>query len=117
MISRSGAPSNTTITTSPPSGTNYTSHAALSWTLVPTSIRGFPSASLPRVSTMADKSKEPTKRDGAILSLDVAIGLVNIGKQASSMTPAPAVFGVATILLITIRVSFIPSANETFQAQ
>ena len=57
---------------------------------------------------MGDKSKRPTKRDGAVLSLDVAIGLVSIGKEASSMTPAPAVFGVATILLTTIRVSYAP---------
>ena len=57
---------------------------------------------------MTGKSKQPTKRDGAILSLDVAIGLVSIGKEASSMTPAPAVFGVATILLTTIRVSLVP---------
>ena len=57
---------------------------------------------------MADKSKQPKRRDGAILSLDVAIGLVNIGKEASSLTPAPAVFGIATILLTTIRVGFVP---------
>ena len=63
---------------------------------------------LPRVSTMTRKSKEPKKSNGVILSLDIAIGLVNIGKEASSMTPAPAVFGVATIILTTIRVSSIP---------
>ena len=57
---------------------------------------------------MTGKSKQPKKHDGAILSLDVAIGLVNIGKEASGMTPAPAVFGVVTILLTTIRVGFIP---------
>ena len=33
------------------------------------------------------------------------------------MATALAIFGVATILLITIRVSFITSVNETFQAQ
>ena len=66
---------------------------------------------------MTDKSKQQTKRDGTILPLNVAISLVNIGKEASSMTPAPAVFGVATILLTTIRVSFILSVNETSQAQ
>ena len=54
---------------------------------------------------MADKSK---KRNRAILSLDVAISLVDIGKEASSVTPAPAIFGIATILLTTIRVSFMP---------
>ena len=54
---------------------------------------------------MTDKSK---KRNRAIVSLDVAISLVDIGKEASSVTPAPAIFGIATILLTTIRVSFIP---------
>ena len=73
--------------------------------------------SLPCVSIMTDKSKQPKRRDGAILSLDVAIGLVNIGKEASSMTPAPAVFGVATILLTTIRVSLIPCRERDVQAQ
>ena len=62
----------------------------------------------PCVSTTTDKSKQPKMRDGSILSLDAAIGLVNISEEASSMTPAPAVFGVATILLTTIRVSLIP---------
>ena len=57
---------------------------------------------------MTDNSKQQKRRDAAILSLDVAIGLVNIGKEASSMTPAPAVFGVVTILLTTIKVSFVP---------
>ena len=56
---------------------------------------------------MTDESKQSKKLNRAVLSLDVAIGLVNIGKEASSMTPAPAVFGVATILLNTIRVSYI----------
>ena len=57
---------------------------------------------------MADKPNQPSRREGVIVSLDVAIALVNIGKEASSMTPAPAVFGVATILLTTIRVCFTP---------
>ena len=55
---------------------------------------------------MTDKSNQSKKRNRAILSLDVAISLVDIGKEASSMTPAPAVFGIATILLTTIRVSY-----------
>ena len=57
---------------------------------------------------MADESKQSKKRNRAILSLDVAIDLVDIGKEASSMTPAPAVFDIVTILLTTIRVSYIP---------
>ena len=71
-----------------------------------------PTSRLHCLSTMTDKSKQPKRRDGAIRSLDVAIGLVNIGKEASSMTPAPAVFGVVTILLTTIRVSFVPLRSE-----
>ena len=39
----------------------------------------------PYLSTTADKYKQPTKCDGVILSLDVAIGLVKIGKEASSV--------------------------------
>ena len=66
---------------------------------------------------MTDKSEQPKRRDGAILSLDVAIGLVNIGKEASSMTPAPAVFGVATILLTTIKVGLAPLGERDIQAQ
>ena len=111
-VSSNTAFTNRIVTTFLPNGPNYARHAALSWTLVLTSVRNLPhnicTTPLPRVSTMTDKSKQPAKRDGVILSLDVAIGLVNIGKEASSMTPAPAVFGVATILLTTIRVSSIP---------
>ena len=62
----------------------------------------------PCVSTITDEPKQPKMRDGAGSSLDVAIGLVNIGEEASTMTPVPAIFGVATALLTTIRVSLIP---------
>ena len=115
-----GVPPNTTttnpiVTTFPLNGTNYTRHAALSWTLALTGIRNLPHNIC--TTPMTDKSKQPAKRDSVILSLEIAIGSVNIGKEVSSMTPAPAVFGVATILLTTIRVSFLPSMNETFQDQ
>ena len=63
------------------------------------------------------KSKQPTKRSGVILSLGVATGLADVGKEASSMTSTPARFGATTILLTTIWVRSIPSVNETFQAQ
>ena len=66
---------------------------------------------------MTDKSKQLRSRGGAILSLDVAIGLVNIGKEASSLTPAPAVFSVATILLTTIKVGLVPLCKRGVQAQ
>ncbi|KAH9041449.1 hypothetical protein EDB84DRAFT_1396355 [Lactarius hengduanensis] len=52
---------------------------------------------------MASQSQQPKTQDGVPLSLDIAINMVNIVKEASSMTPAPAVFGAVTILLTTIR--------------
>ena len=64
---------------------------------------------------MADKSQQQKKRDGVPPSLDIAINMVNIGKEASSMTPAPAVFGTVAILLTTIRVRFLFLCDETFQ--
>ena len=67
---------------------------------------------LPCLSTMTDKSKQPKNRDGVILLLDAAIDLVNIGKEAASMTPAPAVFGIATIILTTIKVSPTPCREQ-----
>ena len=94
--------------------------ATLRWTLVLIGVWNLPRnlyqhrylAGLPCFSSMTDKSKQQKRRDGAIPSLDVAISLVSIGKEASSMTPAPAVFGVVTILLTTIRVSFIPLSER-----
>lgn len=60
---------------------------------------GTATSRLPHLSTVADNSKQLKRRDGAILSLDFAIGPVNIGKEESSMTPTPAVLGVVTALL------------------
>ncbi|KAH9005596.1 hypothetical protein EDB86DRAFT_1463631 [Lactarius hatsudake] len=57
----------------------------------------------PCVLTMASQSQQPKTQDGVPLSLDIAINIVNIGKEVSSMTPAPAVFGVVAMLLTTIR--------------
>ena len=85
--------------------------ATLRWTRSPLSAFGIfhtTFARLPWFSPTTDKSKQPKGRDGTFLSLDIAISLMSIGKEASSMAPAPAVFGVVTILLPTIKVSFIP---------
>ena len=65
---------------------------------------------------MAPQSQQPKKQGGVPLSLDIAISMVNIGKEASSMTPAPAVFGSVAILLTTIRVSPLFFRDGTFQA-
>jgi len=53
---------------------------------------------------MATESQQPKKREGVISSLNVAIDIVNIAKEASSVTPATAAFGSVGILLTMIRV-------------
>ena len=73
-----------------------------------------PSSHSPQVCvpTTTGKSLQPKENSGALLSLDIAIGPVNIGKDASSTTPAPAVFGIATTLLAAIRIEFLHFCNE-----
>ena len=62
---------------------------------------------LPCVSTMADKSQRPKRRDGVLPLLDVTINGLNLAKELSSITPAKAVFGSVAILLAMIKVSFV----------
>ena len=64
---------------------------------------------------MAAKSKQPKGRDGTLSSLNVAIEALNLAKEASSVTPAKAVFGSVSILLTMIRVRFLPPGDEMFQ--
>ena len=64
---------------------------------------------------MADKSRRPKGRDGALSSLNVAIDGLNLAKELSSITPAKAVFGSVSVLLAMIRVSFL-LCDEVFQA-
>ena len=63
---------------------------------------------------MTPQSQQQKEQDGVRLLLDIAIDMVNIGEEASSMTPAPAVFGSVTILLTTIRVSSHHFRDGTF---
>jgi len=53
---------------------------------------------------MATKSQQQKRRDVALSSLNTAIDAVNVMKEATSITPAPAVFGTVSILLTMIRV-------------
>ena len=57
---------------------------------------------------MTDKSQRPKGQDGALSSLNAAIDALNLAKEASSITPAKAAFGSASVLLTTIRVDFLP---------
>ena len=47
-------------------------------------------------------------RDRILSSLDIAIEGLNLAKEVSSITPAKALFGSASILLTMIKVSFTP---------
>jgi len=57
---------------------------------------------------MATESQRQKRRDVAISSLNAAIVALNIMKEATSITPAPAVFGTVSVLLTMIRVRFPP---------
>jgi len=56
---------------------------------------------------MQAKSQRPKGRDGAISSLNMAIDGLNLAKEVASLTPAKAVFGSVSILLVMIRVCFL----------
>jgi len=54
---------------------------------------------------------EPSKRrDNVISSLNMAIDILNIAKEVSSITPAKAVFGSVSALLVMIKVRFLLSS-------
>ena len=55
---------------------------------------------------MEAKSQRTKRRDDALSLLNAAIETVNLAKEVSSMTPAKAIFGSASILLTMIRVRF-----------
>ena len=55
---------------------------------------------------MDAKSRQPKGRDNTVSALNVAIEALNLAKEASSITPAKAVFGTVGVILTTIKVSF-----------
>ena len=64
---------------------------------------------LPSVlTTMAETSKRPKEREGAVSVLNAAIEALNLAKEASTITPAKAVFGSVGVALTMIRVGFLP---------
>ena len=58
----------------------------------------------PRFSTMTTNPKQPKGRDGALSVLGIAIEGLNLAKEISSVTPAKAVFGSASVILAMIKV-------------
>jgi len=57
---------------------------------------------------MKVESRRPKEREGTISELNTAIETLNLAKDASGIAPAKAVFGTVSIILATIRVSFLP---------
>ena len=53
---------------------------------------------------MAETSKRPKEREGAISALNAAIEALNLAKDISSIAPAKAVFGSVSVVLAMIRV-------------
>jgi len=53
-------------------------------------------------------SQRPKGRESVISELNTAIETSNLGKDASGIAPARAVFGSVSIILTTIKVSFLP---------
>jgi len=64
---------------------------------------------------MAAKSQRPNGRSGALSSLNVAIDILNLAKEVSSITPAKAAFGSVSILLTMIKVCLLFLCDETLQ--
>jgi hypothetical protein len=69
---------------------------------------------LPSVSTMDEKSQR--RRDGALSLLNVAIEAMNLAKEVSSATPAKAVFGSVSAILVMIRVGLLLVRPSKLQA-
>lgn len=55
---------------------------------------------------MDAKPQRPKGRDGLLSALNVAIEGLNLAKEVSGITPAKAVFGTVSVLLVMIKVIF-----------
>jgi len=63
---------------------------------------------------MDAETKPSKRRDNVISSLNMAIDVLNIAKEVSSITPAKAVFGSVSALIVMIKVRFpLPSVLHT----
>jgi len=57
---------------------------------------------------MEAKSQRPKGRENTISALNVTIDALNLAKELSSITPAKAVCGTVSVILVMIRVSSLP---------
>ena len=72
----------------------------------------------PRFSTMKAESQRSTKgQEGALSELNTTIETLNLAKDASDIAPAKALFGSVSIILATIRVSFLPVFVDRLQSK
>ena len=56
---------------------------------------------------MEHKTQQPKEQEGTVSALNTLIEALNLAKEISSITPAKAVFGSASILLSMVRVSLL----------
>jgi len=61
---------------------------------------------------MAAKPQRAKGQDGTLSTLNVAIEVLNLAKEAASVTPAKVVFGSVSILLTMIRVGFFSPSHR-----
>ena len=61
---------------------------------------------------MGDKSQRPKGQDGLLSSLNMAIDALNLAKELSNITPAKAVFGSVSVLLMMLKVGFLLFCGE-----
>jgi len=66
---------------------------------------------------MATKSQRPKGRDGTLSLLNTAIEALNLAKEVSAVTPAKAIFGSASVILVMIRVGFLLVYVERLQSE
>lgn len=62
---------------------------------------------------MDTNAPQPKRRDNVLTSLNVAIDVVNIAKDALSMTPAKAACYSVSVILTMIKVGFLPLHTST----
>jgi hypothetical protein len=60
--------------------------------------------------------KSQRRRDGALSLLNVAIEAMNLAKEVSSATPAKAVFGSVSAILVMIKVRLLLVRSSQLQA-
>ena len=66
---------------------------------------------------MEAESQGPKGREDAVSELNTAIEALNLTENASAIAPAKAVFNSVSIILATIRVSFLPVFVDRLQSE